>query len=105
MAAASSGEILLNRHIQCDSKLLRIPAESGTPRVISRVEDSRSTANPRRRPMATIRWHGTFDPFRDLRTLEDHMSTFFETGTSDTTVAPETAAFPPVDIRRDADAI
>ena len=51
--------------------------------------------------MSFLRWQTTFDPFRDLRALQDRMSTILE----DSPLAPDASTFPPIDIRRDADAV
>jgi len=54
--------------------------------------------------MALIHWRGTFEPFRDLRELQERVNRLFEPGTDgEPAVERGTSAFPPLDIREDKD--
>lgn len=54
--------------------------------------------------MALIQWRETFEPFRDLRELQDRMNRLFEDRFGGfPEVERGTSAFPPLDIREDKD--
>ena len=55
--------------------------------------------------MALIQWHQAFEPFRDLRELQDRVNRLFEDGSGDGVPGVErgTGTFPPLDIREDKD--
>lgn len=55
--------------------------------------------------MALIQWREAFDPFRDVRELQDRMNRLFEdrSGGGFFGVERGTSAFPPLDIRHDAE--
>jgi HSP20 family protein len=52
--------------------------------------------------MALIQWRAGFDAFRDLRDLQDRVNRLFEDGGA-FGVERGTSAFPPLDIRHDAE--
>lgn len=55
--------------------------------------------------MALIQWREAFEPFRDLRELQDRMNRLFEDRLSGALFGVErgTSTFPPLDIRHDAE--
>lgn len=52
--------------------------------------------------MALIQWRESFEPFRELRELQDRVNRLFEGGGSPL-VERGTSTFPPLDIRQDAE--
>jgi HSP20 family protein len=55
--------------------------------------------------MALIQWREAFEPFRDLRELQDRLTRVFENrlGAAALGVERGTSTFPPLDIRHDAE--
>src|SRR5713226_6871272 len=53
--------------------------------------------------MALIQWREAFDPFRDLRELQDRVNRLFDDRGGFFGVERGTSTFPPLDIREDAE--
>jgi len=57
--------------------------------------------------MALIQWREAFEPFRDLRELQDRMNRLFDARVGPNVLGVEhgTSTFPPLDIREDVESV